>query len=303
MNDIPEAQNTDHQIQKLAAQRQLYATAKMLFGWQVVLSGPVAVILAIVVIGFPHVKGLAALWGILLTLCDLCWLTPWQKRLRTTAARVQEAFDCDVLSLEWIELKAGKRPEPELIKEQADKYRRWADSMPALTNWYAPEVGCLPLHVARIACQRSNCWWDAKQRRRYAVSVIAGVLVAFLGVLFLALGSDFTIEDFVVKVAAPLSPALLLGIRQFTEQMEAAARLDKLKDHAEQLWRDAVNGKTGSEITARARGLQDEILDNRKRSPLVFDFIFKRLRSDYEVQMNHGVGELVKEAKLRMKLP
>ncbi len=269
MNTIPTEQNTERQIQRLAAQRQLYATAKTVFGWQVFVSGPVAVALAFCVIGFPQIKGYAALWGILVSLSDIIWLTPWQKQLRSTAARVQELFDCDVLLLPWDELKASRRPDPELVKEQSEKYKRWATSMPPLTNWY---------------------------------SVIVGVLAIFTAVLFLAMGNQFSIEDFVIKVAAPLSPALLLGFRQFTEQMEAATRLDKLKEHAERLWNDALGGKTEAEVTARARGLQDEILENRKRSPLVFDGIFKRLRRNYEVQMNHSAAEFVAEAKQKLGL-
>jgi hypothetical protein len=303
MNDIPNTQNSERQIQKLAAQRQLYATAKKVFGWQVVISAPIAVALAFSVIMYPELKPFVALWGILVTILDVAWLTPWQKRLRNTAARIQESFDCDVLGLPWNELKAGKHPDPELVREQADKYKKLASSMPPILDWYAKDVECLPLHVARLVCQRSNCWWDSKQRRRYAVTVIACVVVIFVVVLFLAMGGGFILEDFVLKVAAPLSPALLLGYRQFAEQMETASRLDKLKEHAERLWADALGGKPESDLTVRARGLQDEILGNRIRSPLVFDALFKRLRRGYEIQMNHGAAEFITEAKKKLRLP
>ncbi len=293
-------QNTAKQLQRLGAQRQLYATAKKVFGVQVALSGPVAVAAALLVIAYPAFKGYAALWGIIVALCDIFWLTPWQKRLRDVAARVQEAFDCDVLALPWNDVKAGKRPDPELIKAQSDKYQVWAATMPPLSNWYASAVGDLPLHIGRLACQRSNCWWDSQQRRRYAVWVIAIVVLIFAVVLGLSLGNGFTLEDFVLKVAAPLAPALLLGVRQFSEQVEAAARLDKLKEHAEHLWHDALSGKPEAEITAKARLLQDEILENRRKRPLVFDGIYKRLQRDYEMQMNHGVTEFVAEAKHKL---
>ena len=296
-------QNTAKQFQRLGAQRQLYATTKKVFGVQVALSGPVAVAASLFVIAYPAFKGYAALWGIIIALCDIFWLTPWQKRLRDVAARVQEAFDCDVLALPWNDVKAGKRPDPELIKEQSDKYQVWAAKMPPLSNWYASAVGALPLHIGRLACQRSNCWWDSQQRRRYAVWVIAVVVLIFTVVLGLSLKNGFTIEDFVLKVAAPLTPALLLGVRQFSEQMEAAARLDKLKEHSEHLWNDALSGKPEAEITAKARLLQDEILENRRKSPLVFDGIYKWLRRDYELQMNHGVAEFVAEAKHKLGAP
>lgn len=302
MNSIPTDQNSERQLQRLAAQRHLYATAKTVFGWQVLISGPVAVVFAFCAIYFPQLKGYAALWGIIVSICDIAWLTPWQKRLRNTAAQVQELFDCDVLALPWVELKAGRRPDSELVKEQAEIYRWKSKSMPPLTNWYPKEVGSVPLYIARLICQRSNCWWDAKQRRHYASRVIVGVVAVFIAVLCLALGSGFTIEDFVIKVAAPLSPILILGFRQFTEQMEAATRLDKLKEHVELLWAATLSGKAEAEVTASARGLQDEILENRKRSPLVFDGSFKRIRGEYQVQMMHGAAELVAEARQRLGL-
>jgi SMODS-associating 4TM effector domain len=265
---ITTEQNKERQLQRLGAQRQLYATAKNILGWQIILGCPIAVISAILVVANPSLKGFAAGWGILVTLADIFWMTPWQKHLRDSAARIQEAFDCDVLELPWNELKSGKRPDPELIKEQSDKYTKWESRMPPITNWYAPVVGDLPIHVGRIACQRSNCWWDAKQRRRYAVSIITIVVLIFIVVFGLSLGTGLTMEDFVIKVAALLAPALVLGIRQYREQTEAAARLDRLKDHSDSLWKDVLSGKSKTALTTRSRNLQDEILENRRKSPL-----------------------------------
>jgi hypothetical protein len=290
-------QNTDKQLLRLAAQRQLYATAKRVFGWQLLVGGPIAVGTALLGIALPAVKGYVALWGMVVAAADLFWLTPWQRRLREQAARIQEAFDCDVLRLEWNGLKAGAPPDPELVREQADKYAPHAGSMPPLRDWYAKEVDTVPLHIGRIACQRSSCWWDSNQRRRYAALVIGGVAAVVVAVWGVALLSPMTIEDFVLKVAAPLAPAMLLGVRQYREQTEAASRGDRLKTHAEQLWRDALAGGNEPDITRRSRGLQDEIFDNRRSSPLVFDAIYRRLQGGYEVQMNHGVGDLVADAR------
>lgn len=290
-------QNKEKQLQRLAAQRQLYATAKKVFCAQLLLGGPVAVATALLVIAYPELKGYVALWGILIALSDIFWLTPWQKRLCGAAALIQEAFDCDVLSLPWNDLKAGNRPDPELIKEQADKYQSWAAQMPPLTDWYAPTVDDVPLYIGRIACEHSNCWWDAKQRRRYAAWIITTLTAVIIFIFLLALRNGLTVEDFVLKVAAPLAPAVLLGVRQFRDQVEAASRLDKLKEHAERLWHDALAGKPDTEVSAMSRALQDEILENRRKSPLVFDYIYKKLQRDYELQMNHGVTELVTEAK------
>jgi len=302
MNNIPELQNTEKQIQRLAAQRQLYVVAKKVFGSHLLFSGPITVVLAFLVLSFSQAKGYVALWGLFLSASDLLWLTPWQQRLRDKAASVQELFDCDVLEILWHKFKAGKPPDPELIKEQSTRYWKRSKKMPPLKDWYSPEVGSLPLHVARLACQRSNCWWDAKLRRRYALWIIVIFFIVFISVLAVAMGNNFTLEDFVLKVAVPLMPTFLLAVRQFTEQMKTATRLDKLKDHAEDLWNNTMNGASESESTASARVLQDEIFENRKKSPLVFDSIYKWLQQDYEEQMCHGAMELVAEAKQRLKL-
>lgn len=302
MNSIPQEQNTERQRQRLAAQRQLYSTAKSVFAWQVFVSGPTAVLLAFAAILWPSIKVYSALLGIILVFADVLWVTPWIKRLRTMAAKIQELFDCDALVLPWADIKVGKRPDPELIKEQAEKYNLWANKMPTLSNWYDIEVGKLPLYIARIACQRSNCWWDAQQRRRYAFWILVSISVLFLSVLGLALKDGLTIENFLLKVIAPLAPALIIGIRQYKEQMEAAELSNSLKDHAEKLWTDALSGKKESEISTRSRELQNEIYDSRRRSPLVFDIIFRKLRSDYETQMNYGIAELVLQAKQKLKL-
>ena len=297
MNSIPGDQNSERQLQRLAAQRHLYARAKRILGWQVVISGPLAVGIALLVLAAPALKSYAALWGLMVVVSDIAWLTPLQKRLRESAARIQELFDCDVLRLPWDELKAGRRPDPEVVKEHSSKYETWAKRMPPLVNWYPREVGSLPLHLARVACQRSNCWWDAKQRRRYASVVLFAALGTFLVLLLLAMVGGLTIQDFILKVMAPAAPALLLGFRQFSEQTEVANRLDRLKEHSENLWAEAITGAKEADVATKARRLQDELLETRMRSPPVFDAVFKRLRREYEAQMNHGVSELVAEAR------
>lgn len=299
---IAETQNTDKQIQRLAAQRQLYATAKRIFGWQVVMGGPVAIAGVFFVLLYPEFKVYVALWGVLLALCDLFWLTPWQKSLRGAAARIQEAFDCDVLLLKWNDLKAGRHPDPELVKAQSTKYEQWGDTMPTLKNWYSPRADELPIHVARIICQRSNCWWDSTQRRHYAAWIVGIVFSVFVVTCFLALSAGASLEALLLKGVLPLAPALLIALRQFTEQREAADRLDKLKDHCGTIWTAALSGQSKSILTEMSRNLQDEILENRRKAPPVLDFIFKRLRNEYEVSMNHAADHYVAEAKVALKI-
>ena len=302
MNTIAQLQNEPRQLQRLAAQRQLYSTAKRIFAVQLLLGGPVAIAWSLAAVALPPLKGYAATWGLLVSFLDWFWLTQWQKRLRGQAAGIQEAFDCYVFQLPWNDIKAGKAPDAELVKDYADKYQSAASALPPLIDWYAPVVSELPLEIGRVICQRSNCWWDSHQRRRYATWVLGSVVT--LTILMTGVGfiGGFTVEKLFLAIILPLSPALLLGSRQYTEQTEAATRLDKLKEHAATLWSDACAGKAKAKLADRSRVLQDEIFDNRKKSPLVFDWIFSRLRNNYDAQMNHGAAELAEEAKRRLGL-
>ena len=300
MNGITVRQNTDIALRLLAAQRELYASAKRVVLAQFVAAGPIAVVLAIAANAFPSSRVYASLYGLTLALLDILVLTPWQERLRHSAAGVQECFDCDVLELSWNELKAGKKPTLELVHEAVKRYAKRARKMPPLQNWYARGVEELPLPVGRIACQRANCWWDAQLRRRYRVALGGAIAFLFAVVLVVSLVRSLTLENFFLSVLGPLLPLLVLGTRQILQQKEAADRLDHLREHAESLWEDALRGASDADLREHSRNFQDEILDSRRRSPLVPDLLYNRLQREDEEQMNKTVSDLVAEANKRM---
>ncbi|NWF36663.1 S-4TM family putative pore-forming effector [Mariprofundus sp. KV] len=296
MNNIPEEQNSPKQLDRLAAQRNLYATAKKIFGVQITLAAPIAIVWTISVLVDRSIVGYAAIWGLTVVLSDILFLTPWQKRLRAKAAKIQELFDCDVLQMPWNEIKAGPPPAPEEVKEQSDRYKKVEGKHPTLVNWYAPVVGELPIAMARLVCQRTNCWWDATQRKRYAAWILGIILFILLLIVGIGLFGGLTVEALFLGAILPLAPAITVGVRQFLEQMESAQRLDELRNHAEGIWAAACCNPDSPEFALKSRSLQNEIFDNRKRTPLVFDWIFKLFRDKYEDQMNYSAEELVQEA-------
>ena len=111
MNSICTDQNAERQLDRLAAQRALYTKAKTIFAWHALLSTVVAAGLSAWALFCSEVKPYAAAWGVTLAGLDIFWLTPWQKKLRETAATIQESFDCEVLGMPWQPLKVGKEPE------------------------------------------------------------------------------------------------------------------------------------------------------------------------------------------------
>lgn len=301
MNQIPQLQNEKQALALLAAQRQRYANAKRILGWQLFLGGPVGALVAVLGIVEPSVRLYAVSMGLTILVLDTLWLSPWQRRLRESGARIQERFDCDVLSLRWDSTRVGS-PEPmECIHEQSERYKAWAESMPPLTDWYSRHVGQLPLSLARLVCQRTNCWWDATQRRTYA-AVLAGLLLA-LPVLLLWVGvvAKLSVADLLLVVLLPMSTTVKLAYQQWVENREAASRLDNLREQAERIWERALSAPYDPALEHDARALQGEIFDNRKRSPPVFDFVFKWLRNDQESQMNFAAEHYVSEAVRRMR--
>lgn len=297
--NINQLQNAGDQIDMLAAQRQLYSSAKNVIGIQMILAGPVTMGVTFLGILYPEFKNYASLWGITILALDIALLNSLQKKLRGQAALVQEAFDTKVLDIAWNEIKVGKRPEPELIHEQARKFGNGAQKRDKLKNWYPVGVQQLPVRWGTIVCQRANVWWDSTLRRRYANTLMTVLILLAIALIWLAFSRSMSITDFVMTMVIPMAALYKLGVSQFVDHRDAADRLDKLKDHAEKLWSDAINGAELNELKMKSRRLQDEIYDGRKRNPPVFDRFFWMFRDDHEQQMNKGASVLIQEAKAK----
>jgi len=293
-------QNEPQQLRRLGAQRNLYTRAKTILGTQIMLGGVVAFMLAIAVLFNPALKIAVTFYGLIVALAGELWLVPWQKKLREKAAKIQEAFDCYVLGLSWHELKAGKPIDGEVEVNESARYQEWARTMPPIENWYSTEVDHLPIAIGRVCCQRSNCWWDATQRRMFGAALIIILMLMLLAVLVVGLVLDLSLGNIVVSVAAPLAPAALICLRQYREHADTASRLDFLKDHALRLFDEACRNPEAQNLADRSRALQDEIFDSRKRSPPLFDWIFKIIRTRQEVQMNFSSGDLARLAEQRL---
>ncbi|MBI2818770.1 MAG: hypothetical protein HYX73_02220 [Acidobacteria bacterium] len=290
-------QNTTKQLERLAAQRQLYARAKNIQGWQMILSVPAVIAWSLAVVTIPFLKVWAALWGAVLTILDILWLNPWQRSLKRKAAKVQEQFDCDVLQMDWDDFKVGRKPDAELILNAADQLPQKEAELQKLRDWYPSAVESLPIHLGRIVCQRANCWWDADLRRRYANWRLIALGLMCTIVVILSLVGGFTLEKFILAALVPLMPAIILGLRQSREHREAAERADRLKAASEDLWQLALSSNaTDEQLSQRSRQLQDAIYEHRSNSPLIFDWIYNRLRRSYEELMNKAAVILVQEA-------
>ncbi|MCP2731425.1 S-4TM family putative pore-forming effector [Limnofasciculus baicalensis] len=296
MNNIPQEQNTQRSLELLAAQRQLYSDAKNLQMVSVIMSVPVVIVWSILIALFPLLAVYAALWGIIAALLELLVFSRLQKSTQEKAAKIQQIFDCEVLQFNWASLNCGIRVEPETIIDAYNRYKRKNRNITKIQNWYPVIVDQLPIHQARIICQRSNVWWDAQLRRRYSKWIVFILFTLIVIVLLIGLIGGLTLEKFLLAVLAPLTPAFVFSLRQYTEHNEAAVRLDRLREKAEALVQEIINRRyTPQDLERESDRLQTQIYDNRRRSPLILDWLYSRLRNEDEEKMNKGAESLVQE--------
>lgn len=303
MNDIPRTQNENRQLERLCAQRALYAKAKVVVGAQLSLAIAPALLFSFLMLKWPDLKLFATLIALLITLADFGILDPMQKRWRRTAAQIQEAFDCDVLSLDWTILRAGKQPPPEEVMRHARKGMQDQAAVTAVRDWYPQCVGELPIQLGRLICQRTNCHWDATLRNTYSLFVTVGLWLIVGIVLFLGAAANPTFDGFVLAMLAPATPAMVLALRQQREHAEASRSSTLLREHAESLWDRALAKEIQlGALTAESRSLQSEIFLRRATSAPVFDWVYNMLKRRQQEYADRSAEQLVAEAKQKLEL-
>lgn len=293
LNQIAERQNEPHQIKLLRAQRCIYDQAKAVVAWQIGLTVAVPFVGALLALAFPAIKAEVALVSLAISILDIAFLDRLQKRLVLRAARVQEEFDHIVLELPWNRFVSTTMVEREAIHEAATALE--GDDNPFI-DWYPRVVSQAPIHLARIICQRTNLWYDSKVRRRYGGALIGAAVVLFVSLLLLGMIGGLTIVDFVLLVVAPATPFFSWAVREFYRQYDVAKALDRVREEAESLWERAKIKECGEDdCLMQSREFQNAIFIRRSTSTPIFNWIYKRMRSKNEEQMNVGANELVKD--------
>lgn len=301
-NPVLASQNEPSQLERLAAKTYTYGCAERVQILQAVLPALSALVWPIVLFFDPSFKVWAAFSGLVLPLLDTFVLDPLQKIYKTQAAKTLELFDCEVLVLAWNELKATSKPTPESIGEAASKFARENADNSKLRDWYPIDIAPLPLHLARIICQRSNCWWNGKLRRRYSYWLLTAIAAAGVLAIVLALVGGLTLEDFILAILAPLSPAFFWGFREFRRQRHTADESERLLHFADKLWGDATTEKITVEKAEQAsRALQDEIYEGRKTNPLYPSALYGWARDVNEDLMKKGAQEMVRSYLARRR--
>lgn len=304
-NDIIKKQNKEENLIKLAAQKQVYSNAKKLMAIQVILSVPIVIILSLLPIIFSdsnlsllHIKTESlnlciTTYGIFIAIIDQIFINPYITKIKGKAACIQENFDCEVLSLSENDVKCSKIDTEEIIKYAKDK------EINDFKDWYRPPIiNTVPLSVGRIICQRINCWWDSYLRKKFRRDVIGFTIVLFILLFLISLVGGFTVSKLITNVVFPFLPALLLSIRQSQANAKAIKSLENLKNKADEYWnRLLLNPINYVILDDLSRKLQDEIYENRKNSPLIFDWYYNKNRDFQHYDIDYSGKEMVNKYK------
>lgn len=295
--DIGKRQNSERQLDLLAAGSFFYRRAKFFLGLQFTLTVPAAVVLAIIILKVPEAKGWTTFYALSIALLDTLVLDKMQSHYKKLGARTQELFDSELLELEWNMFRAETKPDSEDLLQAASKFKK-RSGMDRLRDWYPPAACELPLPLARLVCQRANTWWDANLRKKYAIVLIVILVLIIASVFMISFLAGHTVEEMVLSVYAPIAPAVLWSFREIGRQHKAADALDKLRANVEQLWSTSLSGNLDRvNLDIKSRQIQDSIFDGRVGNPLIFDWINRLVRPTQQVSMNAKAGELVAEAQ------
>lgn len=292
-------QNKPDRLELLRAQRLFYARAKLyqsIFALLALLLPAIGIVFGA---SFPEIRPFLGLGSILLLLLEVGVISRKQKEDCKRGAKIQEQFDTEVLKLDWNQLVAGRRVDAEEVRAitatpVADAERK------RLMDWYEPVVSRLPLEIGRLICQRTNLAYDMRVRKVYA-----GILLWAAGLLFVALAlaglyQGLKLNDLILTMCLPVLPLVAYVLREHRKQNDTIETLTTLKSEVEKMWEKALAGASSDELTTSSRALQDAIYRHRASNPLVFDWLYNKLRVREEGLTRHAVEKMVAEAEQKL---
>ncbi len=300
---INKRQNSELNLKRLAAQRQLYSDAKKMMHIQFILSG-IAVI-AFAIIGNIISKEYAVyitFASVICVLFDELFLTKRLENLKLNAAIIQEDFDCDVLQIPINYIKNSHGSMLEVIQENSKKYLTKYKNFDLLVNWY-PGMESADLKYGRIICQSTNCWWNQKLREKYSSFLIFSTVTIFIVLLLIALVKGITLSGFIMSVISPILPGGVLVYKIHRDNRKAIQNLNDMKSKLDSII-ERLKAKEiypDEKLQSDIRCLQDMIFENRSASPLIPDKFYFRYRDRYEEIAQASNKELVELIRTQCK--
>ena len=295
-NDIPIRQNEDDILKLCRAYHQAYKDSSKLSVFRTVLVIATAVLLPIFGALSPSFRPWAAVVSVFVFAIVLFVLEPQIKRHRTFGAKIQELLDVTLFQFQWPDDIAGDKPLMEDIERLSRRFSTTnsPQRLQNLRDWYPVEIQPLPLPIARLVCQRSNCVWDGSLRSNFAHFLVALLLMLMALGTFFATAMDWTLSEFILSVAIPLLPSIRGVWQESLKQREAAASSTRTRRALESIWHDAMTGKMrDEELAIHTRYIQTELLDRRTSISRIPEWFYKYFRPALEEEMKKAVAAMI----------
>lgn len=299
---ISERQNNEINLKRLAAQRQLYSEAKKITNYQYVTTGVITTILVVVGNLLPDKYVVyPILISLIITVLNEVFLRRLIDEKKTTATRIQEIFDCDVLQIKANLIKYDNMSFSEIVHEKSKKYFLKEMENETLRDWY-PGMESVEHKYGKLVCQGTNCWWDQSLRRKFNNFILVATSVLFVILLLIAVTKGITINSFIMSVVSPILPCLFIVYQISCENKKTIRALNQMKIKLEDIVNKIrIKQHKDSEFDADIRSLQDLIYDKRVSSPLIPDVFYSIYRSKFEeiakatnVEITNTVNEVIK---------
>jgi hypothetical protein len=285
MNDIEERQNHPEFLRMLKAMRRLYYEEKRGLGIWLVGSTLIFIIGSGIVKAIDTVQALISLALVVVAVGEWMALI-WIEKRGENAALIQELFDTGLLDLRWN--SSVDKPSQAVIHTAADRYDRLTGEQEKakrpLTDWYAYFVTPgMPLHVARVACQKENCYWENKIRPETVRRTAIGLGILALVLIVITIAFNWTFRQVMTQAAIMLLPIFAAGGIHIYQHWKAQKKIQALEQKCEALW-EYVQSPSASveEATQRSYDLQQEIRHYRAENPPVFDWIYEQVKKKVE---------------------
>lgn len=284
MMSINKRQNSELNLKRLAAQRQLYSDAKKLMHIQFTISGIVLMILAVIgnVIDDQYAVYIV-ITAIFCAIIDELFISKRVDGLKQNAANIQEEFDCEVLQIPENHLKYRLGSTLEKTQEYSKKYLVKHDDYDLFKNWY-PGIDGDEDRSTKIKCQKTNCWWNQNLREKYSAFLILSTISIFVVLLIVVLLKDITLNGFIMSVLSPIIPGVVLVYKIIRDNKKTISNLNHTKSKLDEIM-EKLKSKSeypDGQFQSDVRCLQDLIFDIRVTSPLIADKFYFWYRERYE---------------------
>lgn len=284
-------QNEKDSIDKLMAVRRLYSNAKFINKVNFIFSVIIPVILSLVKVfiskcdfvfnqSFVPYLGYYGIAVLVFTVMTNGIVSDLKKK----AAKIQEMFDCDVLSIKWNDVKLGKKINSLNILK-ASRYYRKRKKEPVFKNWYFDKEYAFNKNISTLLCQNENIGWDLSQR--IILNRLIMITLVFSGSFLLGFCFyyDMKVSEFLFYIVF-LLPFFRHFYLLFKDNNSTIDRCSRVNENIDKTIELCISGdeKDNLSLDYTIRTIQDEIYTHRVSSQPVPDIIHKIFRSRNEEQ-------------------